>query len=120
MTILQDRKFVPCSESLTPPEKCQFELNKAQTVIAKFKLSEAEVKLDEVKKDMGSVAVLVLEARLLSVVQSKQLTVQIKRQKLQDLCKKIGTWGKDFGLDIKRAVHPKIMVEGVNKLLHEG
>ena len=58
-----------------------------------------------------------LEARLLSVLNDSQLSMDTKRQKLAGLCKKVADYGAYYKMDAKNLVHPKIMVEGVNKTL---
>eukprot|EP00971_Amphidinium_carterae_P334945 6470517-Amphidinium_carterae.1 len=94
-------------------------MDRARTVVSKYKLTPTDLKLSDFAPALGEVAVVVLEARMLSVVQSEDMTVAMKRQKLQDLCQKVSDWSKEYGVEAKRKIHTKIMVEGVNKLLVE-
>ena len=76
----------------------------------KFELSAAKAK-------MGKAAEVVLEAKVIGIVEDRELTVEAKRKALQNLQSSVGNYSRLYGADLKNTIHRTLMTEAMNRVV---
>ena len=89
-------------------------MSSIETMSQKYR---CKVDTKNAKQVLASGAVLLVEIALLSILEDKELSKEARKQKLDTQSKKVSSYAEAFGADIKRMVFPRLMSEGMGKLL---
>ena len=71
----------------------------------------------DTKKEVGKVAALHLEARIILTVEDGSLTGVVKKKKLEHLVAKVGDMTKTYNLQMKAWVHKRLLTHSMSALI---
>ena len=98
-------------------ELCKREpLKQVSDLEERFGITGLETK-DAAKAELAIAATTLAEATLVSVVTDGDLSKEAKQRKIQKQIEKVSNWSRDFGSDIKMAIHPAIISATVGRLM---